>query len=43
MIALGIGVGLFALFGIGIYLAYNDVPAPGDPANAKPAVAEPYR
>jgi hypothetical protein len=43
LIALAVGVGLFLLFGVGIYLSYNDTPSPENPANAKPSVAEPYR
>jgi hypothetical protein len=39
-----------ALFGIAtivtlglVYLMYNDVPAPTNPANAEPGLLEPYR
>lgn len=35
LLALGVGVLAFTVFGLGIYLAYNDVPAPDSPANAQ--------
>jgi len=43
LLALGVGLLAFLVFGLGIYLAYNDVPAPDTPANAKPNIVEPYR
>jgi hypothetical protein len=33
---------VIAMFGF-VYLAYNDVPAPSEPANAVPGMLTPYR
>lgn len=43
LIALGVGILAMVVFGAAIYLAYSDVPAPESPANARPAMVEPYR
>lgn len=33
---------VIAMFGF-VYLAYNDVPSPSEPANAEPGLLTPYR
>ena len=41
MLALGLGLLSFIVFGAVVVLAYNDVPTPENPANANPQVVQP--